>query len=94
MWKVIVIPSILIYMSIQLTPSLFSWNVLKHFRIHKFKVGDCVVHVKDDERPYQILELRKNSYLAKNMKDPKYTTNIQYGNWEENHFEKVDCGQF
>lgn len=92
MWKVIVIPSILIYMSIQLTPSLFSWNVLKHFRIHKFKAGDCVNHIKDKDYPFKIVSLGEKGYVAYPLKSPEFTTTIWYGSWEENYFEKVDCG--
>ena len=67
------------------------WDLLKNFNIHKFEIGDCVVHIKDINYPYKITSFNKNGYNAYNIKTPQFKTIIKYGSWEEDFFEKVDC---
>lgn len=92
MSKIIPIILLLFFLFLGINRMLYkNWNILRHFGIHKFEVNDCVVHAKDIEHPYKIFALMQNAYLAVNIKNPKYYTGIQYGHWEEDFFEKVDC---
>lgn len=68
-----------------------NWNVLRHFGIHKFKIGDCISHVKDVGYGYRIISFHKNEYVGISFNNKIYKTHIKYGHWEEDFFEKVDC---